>query len=139
MQKYKFNTNKVWFLGYIISAKDIHIEIDYIKAIRSWLEPRNIRNIQVFISFANFYRCFIQRFSKKAAALTSLIINPSKKHVKKSIAFSADFLIEKAKRFFNLIKDTFIEAPIIQHFDHTLPARVETDVSGGAIGRILMQ
>lgn len=113
MQKYKFNTNKVWFLGYIVSAKDIHIEINYIEAIKSWLEPRNIRNIQAFIGFTNFYRCFIQGFSKKATVLTLLIINPSKKHVKKSIASSADFLIEEAKRSFNLIKDTFIEAPII--------------------------
>lgn len=127
------------FLGYIISAKCIRIEIDHIKAIRSWREPHNIRDIQVFIDFANFYRCFIYRFSKKAAALTLLIINPFKKCVKKSITSFADFLTEKAKRFFNIIKDLFIEAFILQYFDHTLLAQVETNASSRAIRRIFTQ
>ena len=47
--------------------------------------------------------------------------------------------MKEAKRSFNLIKDAFTEASILQHFDHNLPTRVETDASGGAIGGILMQ
>lgn len=139
VQKCKFDTDEVRFLGYIVSAKGIRMETDRIEAIRSWPEPRSIRDIQVFIGFANFYRRFIQRFSKKTAALTSLIINPSKKRVKKSLASAIDFLTEEARRSFNLVKNAFTEAPILQHFNHTLPARVETDASGGAIGGILTQ
>ena len=91
------------------------------------------------MGFANFYHCFIQGFSKKATALTFLIINLSKKRVKKSLASFTNFLTEEARRFFNLIKDAFTEVPILQHFDHNLPARVETDASSGAIGEILTQ
>lgn len=38
-----------------------------IEAVRSWLEPRSVRDIQVTIGFANFYQRFIQGLSKIAA------------------------------------------------------------------------
>lgn len=41
-----------------------------IEAVRSWPEPKSVRDIQVFIGFANLYRRFIQGFSKIAAPPT---------------------------------------------------------------------
>jgi hypothetical protein len=35
-----------------------------IKTILDWSTSKNFRDIQIFISFANFYRRFILRFSK---------------------------------------------------------------------------
>ena len=43
------------------------------KAVKSWLEPKSVQDIQVFIGFVNFYWHFIQRFSKFAAPLTSML------------------------------------------------------------------
>ena len=40
---------------------------------KNWPEPTSVRDIQVFIDFANFYWCFIQGFSKIAALLTLLL------------------------------------------------------------------
>ena len=44
-----------------------------INAVKNWLEPKFIRDIQVFFGFANFYYCFIQGFSKIAVPLTSML------------------------------------------------------------------
>ena len=44
-----------------------------IKAVRNWLEPRLVRDIQVFFGFANFYRRFIQGFNKIVRPLTSML------------------------------------------------------------------
>ena len=41
--------------------------------VKSWPEPKSVRDIQVFIGFANFYWRFIQGFSKIAALLTSML------------------------------------------------------------------
>ena len=49
------------------------MEEERIDAVKAWLEPKSIRDIQVFIGFANFYRRFIQGFSKIAAPLTSML------------------------------------------------------------------
>lgn len=42
-------------------------------SIEAWPEPKSIRDIQVSIGFANFYRRFIQGFSKIATPLTSML------------------------------------------------------------------
>ena len=49
------------------------MEEERIDAVKAWPEPKLIRDIQVFIGFANFYRRFIQGFSKIAAPLTSML------------------------------------------------------------------
>ena len=43
-----------------------------IDAIKAWLEPKSVQDIQVLIGFTNFYRHFIQGFSKIAVPLTSM-------------------------------------------------------------------
>ena len=40
---------------------------------KNWRELMSIRDIQVFISFANFYRHFIQNFNRIAALLISML------------------------------------------------------------------
>ena len=40
---------------------------------KNWPEPTSVRDIQVFIGFANFYRRFIQGFNRIAAPLTSML------------------------------------------------------------------
>jgi len=40
--------------------------------IKEWKEPTNIKGIQSFLGFANFYRHFIRDFSKITAPLSFL-------------------------------------------------------------------
>ena len=35
------------------------MEEEKINAVKDWPEPKSICDIQVFLGFANFYRCFI--------------------------------------------------------------------------------
>ena len=49
------------------------MEDEWIKVVRNWSEPKSVQDIQVFISFANFFQCFIRGFSGTAALLTSLL------------------------------------------------------------------
>ena len=44
-----------------------------IEAVKNWLKPKFVCDIQVFLGFANFYQCFIQSFSKIAGLLTSML------------------------------------------------------------------
>ncbi len=40
---------------------------------KTWLDRQSVRDIQVFLGFANFYRRFIKNFGKIAALLTSIL------------------------------------------------------------------
>ena len=43
-----------------------------VDAVLGWKTPRNLTEVQSFLGFANFYRRFIQDYSKVARPLTEL-------------------------------------------------------------------
>ena len=56
-----------------MSAQRVRIEDERIEVVRNWPKPKSVRDIQVLLGFANFYQRFIQRFSKIAGPLTSML------------------------------------------------------------------
>ena len=73
LKKCCFHQDEVRFLGYVVSSKGISMEAERIEVVKDWPEPKSVRDIQVFLGFANFYWRFIQSFSKIAAPLTSML------------------------------------------------------------------
>ena len=59
--------------------------------------------------------------------------------VVKSKKTGSGFFISGARKAFTKLRQTFIKAPILHHFDPERHIRVEMDVSGYAIGGILSQ
>ena len=49
------------------------MEVEQMEIVKKWPEPKSLRDIQVFLGFANFYRQFIQGFSRIVAPLTSML------------------------------------------------------------------
>ena len=64
---------KINYLEYIISYR--HLEIDPIKvaSIADWPTSTNVKEVQLFLGFYNFYCRFIQNYSKMAKLLFKLI------------------------------------------------------------------
>ena len=73
LKKYQFHQDEVCFLGYVVFSKEISMEVEQIELVRKWPKPKSVRDIQVFLDFANFYRWFIQDFGKIATSLTSML------------------------------------------------------------------
>ena len=62
LKKCNFHMEKVEFLGYEVSAKGVNMISDCVKAIRNWLPPVDLKSLQSFLGFCNFYRGFIARY-----------------------------------------------------------------------------
>ncbi|MBW0540574.1 hypothetical protein O181_080289 [Austropuccinia psidii MF-1] len=90
--------------------------------------PNNIKALQSFLGFSNFYCHFIKNYSKKITALTSLL--------KKDSPFIFN---EEALSQFQILKEAFTTAPILSHFNLSLPTIIETDASDYALGAVLSQ
>ena len=63
LKKCCFHQDEVRFLGFIVSIKRIQMEDERIETVKTWPKRRSVRDIQVFIGFANFYWQFIQGFN----------------------------------------------------------------------------
>ena len=73
IKKSCIHASEIEFLGYHISAKGISMSTAKVESIKSWPVPRNVKDVQAFLGFANFYRRFIEGFSKVCKPLTDLI------------------------------------------------------------------
>ena len=59
------------------------------------------------------------------------------KNLFKSKKTKSGFLTSGARKAFSKLRQAFIKAPILHHFDQEYHIRVETDVSSYAIGEVL--
>ena len=56
-----------------MSAQKVQIQDERIMAVKNWPKPKLLRDIQVFLDFANFYWRFIQNFGKIVRLLTLML------------------------------------------------------------------
>ena len=64
---------KIKFLSYIIINYRIKIDLEKVKVITKWSISKLVKKTQLFLEFINFYKKFMQNYSKVTAALTDII------------------------------------------------------------------
>ena len=62
-EKCEFHSDSVEYLGYFLSPNGLTMSQDKVTAICDWPKPRKVKDIQSFLDFVNFYRCFIFNYS----------------------------------------------------------------------------
>ena len=72
-EKCEFETTKTTFLGFVISPDGVSIDPGKVSAVMDWETLTCIRDVQCFLGFANFYRRFIEGFSRTCTPLYNLL------------------------------------------------------------------
>ncbi|KAG1953648.1 hypothetical protein F2P79_009189 [Pimephales promelas] len=129
LEKCKFHQSTIQFLGYVITPHGITMDQRKVDAVTNWPQPTNIKELQRFLGFANFYRRFIKGFSQISAPITSLLKNRAK-----SLSWTTDTI-----NAFEELKRTFSSAPTLILPDPDLPFLVEVDASTSGVGAVLSQ
>ena len=88
----------------------------------------NVKDVQSFLEFTNFYKRFIYDYSKIAALLTCLIC--------KNVAFK---WFSECENTFNTLKRAFTSDVILCHYNSDLKLVVKTDASDYVSEGILLQ
>jgi hypothetical protein len=128
VKKCEFDQTEVKYLGMIISTEGVRMDPQKVDAIVNWEAPINVKDVQAFLGFSNFYRRFIQGFSRIVRPLVSLTKKDTKFHWTSS-----------CQEAFDTLKSLFVSAPILRHFDPSKEVVVECDASDFVSSGILSQ
>lgn len=129
IDKCEFLRQEVKYLGFIIRAgKGITVDPTKVKAIVEWSPPKTVSGVRSFLGFANFYRCFVDKFSDIATPL----INLTKKN-------SVWRWGEEENKAFEKLKAIFASEPVLTQWDPERETVLEADCSGYAMGGCLSQ
>ncbi|KAI0994388.1 hypothetical protein K3495_g13794, partial [Podosphaera aphanis] len=132
IDKCEFSVQKTKYLGFIISSEDgnssVRMDPEKVRAILEWEAPTTTKGLRGFLGFANFYRGFIDGFSRICAPLTAL--------TGKGTPWKWGPEQEEA---FNALKLRFITEPALAQWDPDRETMLEADCSGYALGGCLLQ
>jgi hypothetical protein len=121
-------TDKVVFLGFVVSGQGVEVDKEKIIAIHKWLPPQNLSQVRSFLELGGFYRRFVKDFSTIATLINEL--------TKKEMMFHWGETQEWA---FHELKMKLTTAPLLALPDFDKTFKIECDASGVGIGWVLMQ
>ncbi|GJP47589.1 hypothetical protein CLOM_g6771 [Closterium sp. NIES-68] len=128
LSKSEFALEKVQFLGHMVSAQGVHVDPKKIEAVRTWKTPENVKELQQFLGFANYYNRFVPQYAKIAAPLTNLL--------KKNTPYKWE---RKHQEAVEQLKQALTSAPVLILPDPERDYVIEADASDQAVGAVLMQ
>lgn len=123
-----FQVTGVGYIAYLISAKRITMSLNKVNANGKWPVTSNVKGVQEFLGLANFYRRFVEVFSR--------ICHPLTVDLRKSMKFVLTPACHKSSE---LVKEVFSSAPILAHFNPDATTRVEPHASNFAKSVVLSQ
>jgi len=125
-KKCKWKVREVEFLGVVISPRGVEIQKKKVEGVLNWLASQNIKEVQKFLGFTNYYRRFIKDFTRLAVPLHVL--------VRKEQKWKWEREQEEA---FKRLKMVFTTEPILAISDINRKMRVEANTSDYAMGGVL--
>jgi len=134
LKKCEFFITKVNFLEFIIFIKSVLMNSSRIDIIKTWLRSKMYWETQVFLKFINFYRRFIHHYFQIAESLTELLRDSVK-----DVKMSSFIWLSEAKQAFNQLRDVFMKASILKHFDSERHICIEINAFNYAVASILSQ
>ena len=110
------------YLGYMLSPEGLTMAPYKVQIIQDWPEPQKVKDIQLFLSFANFYQRFIYGYSEITVPLTCL--------TQKGTIWN---FTDECRSAFEALKKVFTTAPVLTHWIPDTQIMVETDASDYAL------
>jgi len=128
LEKCEFHWKQIEYLGLVILENKVAMDPVKVAGVCDWPIWENQTDMQAFIGFVNFYRCFIWDFSTIARPLFDL--------TRSDKAWSWD---TKKWEAFECLKMAVTTAPVLVSPQDSEPFRIEADSLDFTSGAVLSQ
>ena len=118
----------VKYLGRVVDAEGMKPDPEAVEPVISWRPPRNLKEMQSFLGFANYFRDFIQDFSAKAYPLKQL--------TRRSVEYKWS---DECQQSFDELKRLLTSEPVLKLPDSSGRFILDTDASAVAIAAVISQ
>ena len=126
--KCHFAVEKVLYLGHIITKDGVFVDEKKTEKVSQYPTPKSQTEVRSFLGLCNYYRRFVENFSKLATPLNQLL--------QKDVKFN---WTKECEESFQALKNALVTAPMLKYPDMNAPFILSTDASGTALGYILGQ
>jgi len=127
-EKCFFEQSSIKYLGVIISENKVQMDEEKLSGVLEWPVPTKVKQVQAFLGFVNFYRRFIENFTKMSKPLSDL--------TKKDSTWTWG---KEQQNAFEVLKKAFTMAPVLRIPNDKDPFKLSTDTSDFATGAVLSQ
>ena len=128
LKKCEFLRSHTEYLGHVVGQNTITPDDSKTRAIAEWQTPQNHHEVMSIMGLANFYRKFVNNFSKRTKYLTDVMSSAEKFE-----------WTERQQHQFEDIKAALTTYPTLRLPKREGQFRVHTDASDFAIGAVLEQ
>lgn len=128
LEKSKFLTRSMKFLGFIVSDEGRSVDTEKTQAIREFPTPKNLKQLQSFLGLCNYYRHFQANYSEVTKNFQHIISKKNKWTWG-----------EHEDNCFQQVKDCFINCITLKHPNFDKPFYLNCDASDISLGSVLYQ
>ncbi|KAK9674807.1 RNase H-like domain found in reverse transcriptase [Popillia japonica] len=128
LNKCKFASTEVDYLGFIVTRDGIKPSARKTVAIRDFPRPRNPHDIRRFLGLISFFRRFVPGCAEKTRPLSEL--------VKKDAVYQWK---QEQENAFVILKEALLTEPVLALYDPTAPTELHTDASAKGLAGMLLQ
>ena len=124
--KCAFLCSAVEYLGHWIDADGLHTLSSKVKAIQDAPQPQNVQELRSFLGLLHYYGKFLPNLATLLHPLNALLKTQSK------WSWST-----KCSDAFKAAKELLVTAPVLAHYNPSLPIRLAGDASAYGIGAVI--
>jgi hypothetical protein len=127
-KKCDFMKEEISFLDHRVSANGLKVDPEKLRAVADWKVPKDVHGVRSFLGLANYFRRFLQGYSKMVVPLTNL--------TRKDKCWE---WTKECQEAFEKVKHALTNAPVLLPPKLEKPFKMVSDASGVGLGAVLLQ
>jgi hypothetical protein len=127
-KKCDFMKEEISFLGHRVSANGLKVDPERVRAVADWKVPKDVHGVCSFFGLANYFRRFLQGYSKMVNPLTNLTRKDKRWKWTK-----------ECQEAFEKVKHAVTHAPVLAPLELGKPFKMVLDASCVGLGAVPLQ